>query len=481
MGGEADGVGEACGVVGVAGADSFASHLLQLALMALQHRGQESAGIATSDGQDICIDKDMGLVSQIFSEHRLASLPGSVGIGHTRYSTSGSSVWSNAQPVLGGYGAKQFALAHNGNLVNAVHLGELLGLQGLDQFTDSDIVVRHVTKTMATMPSDEDVLVSSLLAVAPKLLGAYSFVILDRNRIMGMRDPQGFRPLCLGRLHDTWVLASETPALDVLGAQFVREVMPGELIVLTSGCDPVSFRFGTDPQPTASAMCVFEYVYFARPDGVLAGKGVHAARKRMGRALAWESPVPADVVIPVPDSSVPGAMGYSEETGIPFEDGFIKNRYIGRSFMAPNQELREAAVRVKLNVIRENVIGKRVVVVEDSIVRATTLLGTMKMLREAGAVEIHLRVLSPPYRWPCFFGMDTGKRDELIAANHSVEEIRKILGADSLAYLPYDAMVKAIEAPVGFCGACLTGEYPVPLPTLLKVRTDGGGSSKAPD
>jgi amidophosphoribosyltransferase len=447
-----DGPKEACGVFGVRDPQQPAAHLTYLGLFALQHRGQESAGIAASDGTKIMIDKDMGLVSTIFDEHRLRALPGGLAIGHTRYATTGASAWHNAQPVARQAGDVFFALGHNGNLVNTEELVPGLG-------SDSDVVAELVAEALR----DGD-LPGALGEVLPRLRGAYSLVIMDEDRLIGARDPNGFRPLFLGRC-DTggWVLASETPALDVVGARVIREIDPGELVVIDDeGVHSTQFA-----PPQRKALCSFEFVYIARPDGKLAGIGVHAARRRMGAALARQAPVAADMVMPIPDSSVPGAQGYAAESGIEYGDGLIKNRYIGRTFIAPTQQLRDNAVRIKFNAIEDNVAGKRIVVVEDSIVRATTLRSTMKLLRNAGAAEIHLRVLSAPYRWSCFYGLDTSDRSKLIAAHMSIEEIREHLGADSLAYLDLDAMLTAISpAATGFCTACMTGDYPVPVPGL---------------
>jgi len=448
------------------------AHLTYLGLFALQHRGQESAGIAVSDGAKILVDKDMGLVSAIFDEYRLQALPGTMAIGHTRYATTGASAWHNAQPVARQAGDVFFALGHNGNLVNTAELtrggkqnatpeDELAG--GRQNASDSDVVAALLADSL-TGDADGD-LVAALTAVLPRLQGAYSFVIMDETRLIGARDPHGFRPLFLGRC-DTggWVLASETPALDVVGARVVREIDPGEAVVIDDE-GVHSFQFAA---PRRRALCSFEFVYIARPDGQLAGIGVHAARRRMGRALARQAPVDADMVMPIPDSSIPGAQGYAAESGIEYGDGLIKNRYIGRTFIAPTQLLRDNAVRIKFNAIEDNVAGKRLVVVEDSIVRATTLRATMRLLRGAGAAEIHLRVLSAPYRWSCFYGLDTSDRSKLVAATMSVDEIRDHLGADSLAYLDLDRMLTAITSePGGFCTACMTGDYPAPIPAAL--------------
>jgi amidophosphoribosyltransferase len=449
---------EACGVFGVRDRHQPAAHLTYLGLYALQHRGQESAGIAVSDGTKVMVDKDMGLVSAVFDRHRLEALPGGMAIGHVRYATTGASAWHNAQPVSRQAGDTFFAVGHNGNLVNTRGLAAGRTDIDIEADSDSDIVAALLADAIAAGRT----LADAATAVLPRLLGAYSLVILDETRLVGARDPHGFRPLFLGRL-DTggWVLSSETPGLDVVGARVVREIDPGELVVIDD--DGVhSIQFAT-AQPRA--LCSFEFVYIARPDGQLAGIGVHAARRRMGMALAAQAPVDADMVMPIPDSSVPGAQGYAAASGIEYGDGLIKNRYIGRTFIAPNQQLRENAVRLKFNAVVDNVAGKRLVVVEDSIVRATTLRATMKLLRDAGAAEIHLRVLSPPYRWSCYYGLDTSDRSRLVAATMTVDQIREHLGADSLAYLDLDSMLAAISTgPGGFCTACLTGRYPTALP-----------------
>ncbi|WP_405818759.1 amidophosphoribosyltransferase [Streptomyces sp. NBC_01390] len=459
---------EACGVFGLWAPGSPVSHTIYLGLFALQHRGQESAGIAVSDGLKIWVDKGMGLVPTIFDDHRLQALQGRAGIGHTRYATTGSSSWANAQPVYGNAAELHFALAHNGNLVNTEDLARELGL-GADEFgSDSDVAAALLVRELeGDRTADDHALVSAFARVLPRLKGAFSLVLLADDCLVGVRDPRGFRPLFLGKLEGDggWVLASETPALDVVGAEVVREVEPGEMVVIDA--DGVRSLRPSWPETPEPRLCSFEYVYFARPDGYLRGQNVHRVRQRMGEELARQAPADADIVVPIPESSIPGAQGYAHESGIPYVDGFIKNRYIGRTFIAPTQELRRNAVRIKLNPIRDNVAGKRVVVIEDSIVRATTLRETMRMLRQADVAEIHLRVLSPPYRWPCFYGMATTDRSQLIAAELEVDQIREYLGADSLAYLESDAMLRAIDPqdPSGLCTACLTGDYPTPVPS----------------
>jgi amidophosphoribosyltransferase len=466
---------EACGVFAAYVPGMAASYLVFDGLLALQHRGQESAGMAVSDGSQLWIDKDMGLVAQVFNDYKLAALAGHLAIGHTRYSTTGSSTWDNAQPVYRDTGGGGFALGHNGNLTNtaalAAELGVLPGMAG----SDSDLIAELLARTMGALPFDGGGLEAALVAVLPRLEGAFSLVLCDVGQVIGVRDPHGFRPLCLGRLEEGgWVLASESPALDVVGAHFVRELDPGEMVVIdVAGCRSVR------PFPPAQVdprLCVFEFVYFARPDSRLYGKEVQAARHRMGQRLADEAPLPPDaaaterpvLVMGVPDSGVPAAEGFAQRSGLPYGQGLIKNRYIGRTFIAPDQHKRDLGVRRKLNPLRGAIEGKRLVVVDDSIVRGTTSKQLVRLLREAGAAEVHLRVISPPYRWPCFYGMDTGTRAELLAANLSVGEIQDFLAVDSLAYLSLDGLIAAIEAPgAGFCTACLTGDYPVAIPVAL--------------
>ncbi|WP_084654693.1 amidophosphoribosyltransferase [Nocardia altamirensis] len=459
---------ESCGVFGLYAPGSPVSHMTYLGLFALQHRGQEAAGIAVSDQGRIWVDKDNGLVSAIFNDNRLQTLRGDLAIGHTRYSTTGSGDWENSQPVYRDLGGHQFALAHNGNLVNTAQLAETLGLPPSAAGSDSGLAAELLARELpAEATGTQSELVEAFVRTLPQLSGAYSFVLLSQDFLIGVRDPHGIRPLILGKLDNGWVLASETPALDVIGAEMVREIQPGEMVVIDQ--TGVQSLAPFPAEQIRSKFCSFEFVYFARPDGRLRGENVHRVRQRMGEALARQAPVEADAVVPVPESSVPGAQGYAHESGIPYVDGFVKNRYIGRTFIAPTQELRAAAVRIKLNPIRENIEGKRLVVVEDSIIRATTLRETMRMMRGAGVAEIHLRVLSPPYRWPCYYGMDTTDRSKLVAAHMTVDELRDYLGADSLAYLELDAMLAAIhpEDSTGLCTACLTGDYPIPVPVDL--------------
>ncbi len=446
------------------------SHLTYLGLYALQHRGQESAGMAVSDGQTVTVVKDMGLVSNAFDDRTLAALTGHLAIGHTRYSTTGSSTWRNAQPVYRDIAAHTVALAHNGNLVNTEELADELGMLPGTITSDSDVMTELIAAELGKHPEtsgDGRALERAVEAVLPRLKGAFSVVAMDENHVVGVRDPHGFRPLCLGKLPHGWVLASESPALDVVGAHLVRELEPGEMVVIDAD-GPRSVR-PFEPESIDPKLCLFEFVYFARPDTRLYGQSVHQARVRMGEQLAQQAPVDADLVMGVPESGLPAAEGFARATGIPYGQGLVKNRYIGRTFIAPNQEMRALGVRMKLNPLRDNIAGRRLVVVDDSIVRGTTTRAMVSMLREAGALEVHMRISSPPYKWPCFYGMDTGSRGELLAANMGVEEIREYLNVDSLAYLTLDRLRTATGAVgAGFCDACLTGHYPVAVPVSLR-------------
>ncbi len=470
---------EACGVFGVYAPGRSVAHLTFDGLYALQHRGQESAGMAVSDGDLVTVIKDMGLVTTVFDERKLSGLRGHLAIGHTRYSTAGLSDWHHAQPVYRGVGRAGFGLAHNGNLTNTAALADAAGMLPGVVSSDSDLVAELLANTFPPDGSDPSVveegdLEEALVSVLPRLEGAFSFVLLDADRLIGVRDPNGFRPLCLGRLEATdeleagWVLASESPALDVLGATFIRELEPGEMVVI----DGKEVR---SEQPFADEridpkLCIFEFVYFARPDTTLYGNEVHGARRRMGQLLATQAPVAADLVMGVPDSGVPAAEGYALASGISYGQGLVKNRYIGRTFIAPTQAERVSGVRRKLNPLRENIAGKRLVVVDDSIVRGTTTRAMVKMLRDAGATEVHLRISSPPFKWPCFYGIDTPDRDELLAATRSLSDIAEFLGVDSLEYLTLEHLVQAVDAPgAGFCDACLTGAYPVAVGTPVEL------------
>jgi len=461
-----DVVRDACGVFGVHAPGFEVARLTFFGIFALQHRGQESAGIAVTDGSEITLKREMGLVTQVFDEEALTQLTGFAAIGHTRYSTTGSSLLCNAQPVLVDTAFGPLALGHNGNLINTTVLRRELEAYGIefDGTSDSEVIARLI----AFESHGRDTLIEAIRAAVKRMRGAYAIVILTRDKLYGLRDPWGIRPLCLGRLNGkNHVLASESCALDTLGAAFLQEVAAGELIAIDDN-GPV---FHVLTQDTHPSMCMFEFIYIARPDSRIYGQSLHLARRRMGQELAHEHPAQADIVIPVPDTGTPAAIGYAEASHIPYGEGLIKNRYIHRTFIQPDQRLRELGVRMKLNPLRESLAGKRVVVVEDSIVRGTTTRSTMKMLREAGAVEIHLRISSPPYRYPCFYGVDTCERKQLLAARMpDVEEICAHLGADSLGYLSVEGLSRAVNLPKGiFCLACLNGEYPIEIPTDLKV------------
>jgi amidophosphoribosyltransferase len=435
-------------------------------LYALQHRGQESAGMATSDGHGVMVVKDMGLVTNVFNEYKLAGLVGHLAIGHTRYSTTGTSTWHNAQPVYRVTSRNperphpvELALGHNGNLTNTALLATEAGMLPGTVTSDSDVIGELIVRDLDSHPRRQ--LADALERVLPLLAGAFSLVLMDNESLIAVRDPHGYRPLCLGKLDQGWVVASETPALDIVGAHFVREIDPGEMLIIDSeGCRSVR------PWPESQIdpkLCLFEFVYLARPDSRLYGQELHSARIRMGELLAEQAPVDADMVMGVPDSGMPAAEGFARRSGIPYGHGLVKNRYIGRTFIVPDQAQRAQGVRRKLNPLRSAIAGQRLVVVDDSIVRGTTTRAMVKMLREAGAAEVHLRISSPPYRWPCYYGLDTGTKAELIAANLTVPEIEEYLGADSLAYLNLDALKRATGAVgAGFCDACLTGDYPTP-------------------
>ncbi|SNQ45592.1 glutamine phosphoribosylpyrophosphate amidotransferase [Frankia canadensis] len=468
---------DACGVFGVWAPGEDVANLTYYGLYALQHRGQEAAGIAVGDGRTVVVFKELGLVAQVFDEGKLSSLVGHVAVGHTRYSTTGSSTWENAQPSYrtAGYGGP-IALGHNGNLTNIVQLARELGA-GRDRLratTDSDLI----TAMLADHPGPT--LVDAAMAVLPRLAGAFSLVFSDASTLYAARDPHGIHPLVLGRLADhpdgAWIVASETAALDIVGATFVREVKPGEMI--TIGADGVRSRTFAAADPHG---CLFEYVYLARPDTAIAGRSVHATRVDVGRQLAREAPVEADLVIPVPQSGVPAAVGYAEQSGIPFGEGLVKNSYVGRTFIQPSQTIRQRGIRLKLNPLREVIEGRRLVVVDDSIVRGNTQRALVRMLREAGAAEVHIRISSPPVRWPCFYGIDFATRAELIASDAGVEEIRVSLGADSLAYVSLDGLVAASHQPAeSLCRACFDGVYPVPLAEtdkLGKHRLESAGGA----
>lgn len=455
---------DACGVFGVYGPGEEVAKLAYFGLYALQHRGQESAGIAASDGRKILVFKDMGLVSQVFDEASLEALQGHIAVGHTRYSTTGSSTWANAQPTLGPTAHGTVAMGHNGNLTNTKELIDLLveregytkrlDLKG-GKCTDTAIV------TALLGVGDYDTLAQTALELLPHIKGAYSFVFMDENTLYAARDPHGVRPLVLGALPSGgWVVASEIPALDIVGAVFEREVEPGEF--LTIDADGVHSQRFADAEPHG---CIFEYVYLARPDTSIAGRSIQAARLEMGRTLAREHPVEADLVIPVPESGTPAAVGYAQESGIPFAQGLTKNAYVGRTFIQPSQTLRQLGIRLKLNPLREVIAGKRLIVVDDTIVRGNTQHAIIAMLREAGATEVHVRISAPPVQWPCFYGIDFPTRDELASVGKSVEELRRHIGADSLGHISLEGMVAATkQSEDRLCTACFTGQYPMDTP-----------------
>ena len=453
---------DACGVFGVWAPKEEVAKLTFYGLYALQHRGQESAGIAASDGERILIYKDMGLVSQVFTETDLASLTGDLAIGHCRYSTTGSSTWVNAQPTLRPTKYGTLALAHNGNLTNTGDLAEMVQkLEG-----DSAKIGRGATTDTEIMTAliglqDEKNVEASAIAVLPKLEGAFSLVFMDEKTLYAARDRHGVRPLVIGKLERGWVVASETAALDIVGAAFVREVEPGEFLAINE--DGIRSQMWATPDPKG---CLFEYVYLARPDTTIAGQGVHATRVRIGKRLAIEAPADADLVIPVPESGTPAAIGYAQQSGIPYGLGLVKNSYVGRTFIQPSQTIRQLGIRLKLNPLREIIEGKRIVVVDDSIVRGNTQRAIVRMLREAGAHEIHVRISSPPVEWPCYYGIDFASRAELIASGLEIEEIRRSIGADSLSYVSLEGLIAATTiAEDKLCTACFTGKYPISVPT----------------
>ncbi|MCD6452709.1 MAG: amidophosphoribosyltransferase [Dehalococcoidales bacterium] len=446
---------ESCGVFGIYAPNEDVARLTFFGLFALQHRGQESAGIATTNGKRFQLCADMGLVAQVFNEESLANLTGNIAIGHNRYSTKGSSYKTNVQPILAGDGAKGLALAHNGNIINTDYLYKELREQGYHFHTssDSEVIVNLI------LSSPEKSWVNRIKYAMNRLKGAYSLAIMTSNVLFGVRDPMGIRPLCLGGIDGGFVLASETCALDHIGAHFIREVEPGEIVAISkNGID--SYSVGKEK----SALCIFEYIYFARPDSIINGRRIYQARQNMGAGLADEHPVDADLVMGVPDSATVAGMGYAQRSGIPLGEGLIKNRYVGRTFIEPHQRLREIGVKMKFNPLPEILSGKRVVVVDDSIVRGTTTPQVIRLLRKAGAKEVHMRICAPPLKHPCFFGVDMATRQELIAAHNTVDEIRDVIGADSLGFLSVEGLIKAVNLSRNvFCLACFTGDYPVPV------------------
>ncbi len=464
---------ESCGVFGVYSPNEDVARLTFFALFALQHRGQESSGIATADGKKIGIFTGMGRVANIFTEASLSQLTGHIAIGHNRYSTSGSSRAANAQPILVGNDSETIAIAHNGNVINAAHLYQELVAQGykFNGSTDSEVVAYLI------LSSPGKTWVERIRYAMRRLQGAYSLAVMTPRELYAVRDPLGVRPLCLGTIDHGWVIASETCALDHIGADYVREIEPGEIVLIGEN--------GIESFPGESskrATCIFEFIYFARPDSVINGKLLYPARQAMGAGLAREYPVDADLVFGVPDSATAAGTGYARESGIPVVEGLIKNRYVGRTFIEPDQRIRDLGVKLKFNPLPQVLDGERVVVVDDSIVRGTTTPSVVKILRKAGAKEIHMRICAPPIRHPCFFGVDMATRRELIAGQKSIPEICKFIGADTLGYLSIDGLIKAVDLPRdNFCLACFTGDYPIPVQLemdKLALETIGPGNQK---
>jgi amidophosphoribosyltransferase len=447
-----------CGVFGIFGHPE-AAKMAYLGLYALQHRGQESAGIASTDGANVHVHKSLGHVQEIFTPDVIAQLPGPAAIGHTRYSTAGDTSLMNAQPVVIDCNKGKLALGHNGNLTNALEVRRRLEHRGsiFQSTSDTEVIVHLIARSSARNLS------GAIADALNQVEGAYSLLLLTRDEIYAIRDPRGFRPLCLGRLNGAWVAASETCAFDLIDAEYVREVEPGEMVRISrSGIESIRFAPEKPHQ-----YCIFEHVYFSRPDSVVFGRPVNESRERLGRLLAQEHPAQAELVTPVPDSGVPAAIGYAAESGIPFQMGLIRNHYIGRTFIEPEQAIRDFGVKLKLNPVRRMLEGKRVVLVDDSIVRGTTSRKIVRLMREAGATEVHVRISCPPTISPCYYGVDTPRREELIGANNSVEQIRQFLGADSLGYLSLKSMRAAVEDTEGkFCTSCYTGSYPTELVQL---------------
>jgi amidophosphoribosyltransferase len=441
-----------CGVLGICAPDRDVARLAHFGLHALQHRGQESAGIAVSDEGRLTVLRDLGLVTQVFSEENLGGLQGQLAIGHTRYSTTGGVKWVNAQPIVQHGATRTVAVGHNGNLVNASELRDGLDVK-LSSTSDTELIA-------ALIANDPQPLREAIVSAMQQLDGAYSVTALAEGKLLAFRDPHGFRPLVLGKLEDGWVVASETCALDLLGADLEREIAPGELLIV----DETGVESLQAVDRARGALCIFEFFYLARPDSRLEGVEVHAARVRMGEQLAAEAPVEADLILPIPDSGTPAAIGFSRATGIPFSEGLIKNRYVGRTFIQPDQALREQGIRLKFNPLAE-VAGKRVIVVDDSIVRGNTTRQIVQMLFDADATEVHVRVSSPPITGPCFYGIDFADEEELIAFGRSVDDVRESIGATSLAYLSLDGLQAATARPTSaLCRACLTGDYPTRIP-----------------
>ena len=446
---------ESCGIFGVYAPSEDVARLTFFALFALQHRGQESAGIATTDGKKLRVYANMGLVSQVFSEDSLSQLTGDIAIGHNRYSTRGSSRITNTQPILVGKGSSTMAIAHNGNIINTEHLYEELSEQGyvFHTSTDTEVIANLI------LSSPEKDWLNKIRYAMHRLQGAYSLTIMTNHALYGVRDPFGVRPLCLGAIDGGYVIASESCALDHIGASFTREIEPGEIVSITdNGIDSYL------EEGSKRGLCIFEYIYFARPDSVINGRLLYPARQAMGEGLAEEYPVDADLVMGTPDSATAAGIGYSHRSEIPLGEGLLKNRYVGRTFIEPDQRIRDLGVKLKFNPLPQMLNGKRLVVVDDSIVRGTTTPQVVKLLRRAGTKEVHMRICAPPIRYPCFFGVDMATRRELIAAQKTVPEIRDFIGADSLGYLSIDGLIKAVALPKDiFCMACFTGDYPIPV------------------
>jgi len=452
---------EECGVFGIYAPERKVSEIIFYGLQALQHRGQESAGIAVSDGEDILVFKDLGLVAQVFNEQNMVPLMGHIGIGHTRYSTRGKNIWINSQPIYRMFRNESFAVAHNGNLINVCELKKEQIAKGIkfETTTDTEIIASLIES------SDSKNIEDAIKETISQLKGSYSLLILTKNKLFGIRDQHGFRPLVLGSLDGNYVLASETCAFDIIDARFIREVDPGEIVVI----DKDGLRSQMILPVDKISMCVFELIYFARPDSYIYGKNMFKIRHRMGKMLAREAPVEADIVISVPDSGTPAAIGYSAASKIRYAEGFIKNRYIGRTFIQPVQEIREISVRLKLNPLKEIIQNKRIVVVDDSIVRGNTSKKIVKMLYTAGAREVHMRISSPPLLHPCYYGIDMATKKEFIANHKTIEDIRRYLNVDSLKYISIEGLVKAIGEPEDkFCFACFNGDYPVQMPENME-------------
>ncbi|HDP69317.1 MAG TPA: amidophosphoribosyltransferase [Actinobacteria bacterium] len=457
---------EACGVFGIyASGEEDLARLTYFGLYALQHRGQESAGMAVSDGSNVLVFKDMGLVPQVFNEKILSTLTGKIAIGHTRYSTTGSTHWENAQPIHKTYKHGTLALAHNGNLVNSAELRKMLTQNGnkFRSTSDSEIIAGLIANF-----SDENI-EGGIKKTVKLLKGAYAVTVVTEEKLIGFRDSYGIRPLSLGKLGDNYVISSETCGFDIIGAEFLRDIEPGEMVII----DEKGLHSEKIVSKTQPSLCIFEFVYFARPDSYLYGKPLHNARNEMGRMLAKEHPADADLVIPVPDSGTSAAVGYAQSSGVPFGEGMIKNRYVGRTFIQPAQSIRQMGVKMKLNPLKEIIKGKRLVVVDDSIVRGTTSKQIVNMLKEAGAKEVHMRISSPPVGYPCFYGIDTAEKEELIASRMGVDETRDFINADSLGYLSLEGLVASSGKAQGmFCTACFDGVYPIKLSKTCKLNKE---------